>query len=80
MGYIKIDNNINNNNKEKAYNGIKGLVEKFENNYKQFHANDYNETLTRQDFINPFFEFLGWDISNKKGYSQSYREIIYKER
>ena len=72
---MKIDNNIN-NNKEKAYNRIKGLVEKFENNYKQFHANDYNETLTRQDFINPFFEYLGLDISNKKGYSRSYIEVI----
>ena len=70
----------NKTNKELAFDGIKGLVEKFENNYKQFHANDYNETLTRQDFINPFFEYLGWDISNKKGYSQSYREVIHEDK
>ena len=63
----------NKTNKELAFEGIKELVEKFENNYKQFHASDYNETLTRQDFINPFFEYLGWDISNKQGYSQTYR-------
>ena len=33
--------------KELAFEGIKELVEKFENNYKQFHASEYNETLTR---------------------------------
>ncbi|WP_432633252.1 Eco57I restriction-modification methylase domain-containing protein, partial [Brachyspira sp.] len=70
----------NKTNKELAFEGIKGLVEKFENNYKQFHASDYNETLTRQDFINPFFEYLGWDISNKQGYSQTYREVIHEDK
>ena len=66
--------------KELAFEGIKELVEKFENNYKQFHASDYNETLTRQDFINPFFEYLGWDVSNKQGYSQVYREVIHEDK
>ena len=70
----------NSKNKEEAYNGIKELVEKFKSNYKQFHSRDYNETLTRQDFINPFFEYLGWDISNKQGYSQIYREVIHEDK
>lgn len=67
-------------NKEEAYNGIKELVEKFKSNYKQFHSSDYNETLTRQDFINPFFEYLGWDISNKEGLSQTYRDVIHEDK
>lgn len=70
----------NSKNKEEAYNGIKELVEKFKSNYKQFHSSDYNETLTRQDFINPFFEYLGWDISNKEGLSQTYRDIIHEDK
>ena len=70
----------NSKNKEEAYNGIKELVEKFKSNYKQFHASDYNETLTRQDFINPFFEYLGWDISNKQGLSQTYRDVIHEDK
>lgn len=70
----------NRKNKEEAYNGIKELVEKFKSNYKQFHSSDYNETLTRQDFINPFFEYLGWDISNKEGLSQTYREVIHEDK
>ena len=70
----------NSKNKEEAYNGIKELVEKFKSNYKQFHSSEYNETLTRQDFINPFFEYLGWDISNKEGLSQTYREVIHEDK
>lgn len=70
----------NKTNKELAFEGIKELVEKFKSNYKQFHSSDYNETLTRQDFINPFFEYLGWDISNKQGYSQIYREVIHEDK
>ena len=70
----------NSKNTEEAYNGIKELVEKFKSNYKQFHSSDYNETLTRQDFINPFFEYLGWDISNKEGLSQTYRDVIHEDK
>lgn len=70
----------NSKNKEEAYNGIKELVEKFKSSYKQFHSSDYNETLTRQDFINPFFEYLGWDISNKEGLSQTYRDVIHEDK
>ena len=70
----------NSKNKEEAYNGIKELVEKFKSNYKQFHSSEYNETLTRQDFINPFFEYLGWDISNKEGLSQTYRDVIHEDK
>ena len=70
----------NRKNKEEAYNGIKELVEKFDYNYEQFHSSDYNETLTRQDFINPFFEYLGWDISNKEGLSQTYRDVIHEDK
>lgn len=70
----------NSKNKEEAYNGIKELVEKFKSNYKQFHSSDYNETLTRQDFINPFFEYLVWDISNKEGLSQTYRDVIHEDK
>lgn len=66
--------------KDKAKLGIKSLIEKFKSNYHQFHADNYNEAQTRQDFINPFFELLGWDISNKEGLSQTYREVIHEDK
>lgn len=66
--------------KDKAKLGIKELIDKFKSNYHQFHADNYNEAQTRQDFINPFFELLGWDISNKEGLSQTYREVIHEDK
>lgn len=66
--------------KDKAKQGIKELVEKFKNNYQQFHNNDYNEARTREDFINHFFERLGWDIANKQGLSQTYREVVVEDK
>lgn len=27
-----------------------------------------------------FFELLGWDISNKEGLSQTYREVIHEDK
>ena len=30
----------------------------------------------RLEFINPFFEELGWDITNKQGYAEAYKEVV----
>jgi len=65
--------------KEEAYSKIAELIERFSNqvdNYKR----DYNETQTRQDFINPFFEALGWDMNNKQGAWEAYREVIHEDK
>jgi hypothetical protein len=39
----------------------------------------YNETQLRQDFIDPFFHSLGWDVNNNKGFSEAYREVLLEE-
>ena len=69
-----------NDNKQKAFDIIKGLIEKFENNYNQYNDPNYNETMTRRDFIDPFFEALGWDVANKQGFSETYREVIHEDK
>lgn len=66
--------------KEKAYNEIAQLVERFTEQYDSYKKADYNETLTRRDFIDPFFKALGWDIDNKNGYAEAYREVIHEDR
>jgi len=33
----------------------------------------------RIDYVNPLFEELGWDISNAKGLSEAYREVIHED-
>jgi len=66
--------------KEAAYKKITELVERFEEQFASYKKSDYNETLTRRDFIDPFFKALGWDIDNEEGYAQSYREVIHEDK
>lgn len=66
--------------KEAAYKNISKLVERFNEQYDSYKKSEYNETLTRRDFIDPFFKALGWDIDNENGYAESYREVIHEDR
>ena len=66
--------------KESAYKKISELVERFGEQYGSYKKAEYNETLTRRDFIDPFFKALGWDIDNENGYAESYREVIHEDR
>lgn len=63
--------------KDLAYSKIAELVQRFGEQYDTYKHADYNETLTRRDFIDPFFKSLGWDIDNENGYAESYREVIH---
>ena len=63
-----------------ARNKIIELIEKFDKFYNQLHSPDYNETELRVEYINPFFGELGWDVDNKQGYSQVYREVIHEAK
>ncbi len=66
--------------KEEAQNKIANLVDRFDDQKDFYRKSDYNETLTRRDFIDPFFKALGWDIDNENGYAESYREVIHEDR
>jgi type I restriction-modification system DNA methylase subunit len=66
--------------KESAYTKISELVERFTDQYDSYKKAGYNETLTRRDFIDPFFKALGWDIDNENGYAESYREVIHEDK
>lgn len=67
-------------NKDTAYKTISELVDRFTDQYESYKKSDYNETLTRRDFIDPFFKALGWDIDNSEGYAESYREVIHEDK
>ena len=41
------------------------LIEAFDYNLEMYKKGSYNETQVRLEFINPFFEELGWDITSK---------------
>lgn len=57
---------------------VKELVETFDNNIRAYHTSEYKEAQLRNEFINPFFIELGWDVNNEKGYSPTYREVIHE--
>ena len=54
------------------------LVEAYQEHFKQYNRPDYNETEVRNDFVNPFFEILGWDVQNKKNLPQHLREVKHE--
>jgi hypothetical protein len=58
---------------------ISELVLKFRDNYAQYKMQTYNETQLRADFLDPFFELLGWDIKNNAGKPTNEREVILEE-
>lgn len=58
---------------------VKQLIDKYESDREFYLTNKYNETLLRSDFLNPFFELLGWDIKNNAGKPTNEREVILEE-
>lgn len=60
---------------------VKNLIKKFDSNYKEYTKNNsrYNESQTRSDFIDPFFEALNWDLHNKKNLPNYAREVILED-
>jgi type I restriction-modification system DNA methylase subunit len=58
---------------------IEKLVERFDRNREQYLSPGYNETELRQEFLNPFFSALGWDIENRQGYAEPYKDVIHED-
>ena len=58
---------------------IEKLVERFDRNREQYLSPGYNETELRQEFLNPFFSALGWDIDNRQGYAEPYKDVIHED-
>ena len=55
------------------------LIERFDRNLEAYKQGKYKETQVRLEFINPFFEELGWDITNKQGYAEAYKEVVKRD-
>jgi predicted type IV restriction endonuclease len=53
-------------NKEEAKQKIQELIDKYENLKAEGKIKLYNEAQTRNEFIEPLFEYLGWDMRNIK--------------
>jgi len=66
--------------KEEAKNKIQLLIDKFSSQKDYYKSTNYNETQTRQDFINPFFTALGWDLDNTKEQLETYRDVRHEDK
>jgi len=55
------------------------LIEHFERNQDAYKNPRYNEAQARQEFIDPFFQALGWDVRNTEGYAEAYKDVIHED-
>lgn len=54
-------------------------MERFTRNEQAYKSDAYNEARLRQEFIDPLFEALGWDIANKGGVAEAYKDVIHED-
>lgn len=60
---------------EKRKEEVRKLVQAYEKRKDEYRKEDYNEAQLRNDFLNPFFKALGWDVDNEKGKPRHLREV-----
>ncbi len=58
---------------------ISRLVKQFERNADAYRSPGYLEAQVRIEVINPFFACLGWDIDNRQGFAEAYKDVIYED-
>lgn len=58
---------------------ILDLVARFERNFEAYKSGSYNETQVRREFIDPFFEALGWDVNNRDGNAEAYKDVVHED-
>ncbi|GAB4427790.1 MAG: Eco57I restriction-modification methylase domain-containing protein [Turneriella sp.] len=64
-----------------APDSVLKLVQKFQDGYDGYVSKStrFTETEARVQFINPFFEALGWDVTNKKGALPGFQEVWHED-
>jgi type I restriction-modification system DNA methylase subunit len=62
--------------REDAREAVARLVERYLRDRDQYAS---NEAQLRLDFLDPFFEALGWDLGNREGLSRFMREVRVEE-
>ncbi len=57
---------------------VETLVARFARNRDLYCGSGYKETQLRREFLDPFFEALGWDVDNKRGASPLYQDVVHE--
>jgi hypothetical protein len=55
------------------------LVDHFDRSREAYESDGYNETQLRREFVDPFFNALGWDVDNTAGYAEIYKDVIHED-
>ena len=58
---------------------VLSLVQRFARHCDDYHTGRYNETQVRREFIDPLFVALGWDVHNRAGYAEAYKDVIHED-
>lgn len=58
---------------------ILDLIERFDQHLDAYRNGTYKEAQLRQEFLDPFFKALGWDMDNTQGYAEAYKEVIHED-
>jgi len=64
---------------QSAKTKVGSLVERFARNLDVYKRAEYKETQVRVEFIDPFFEALGWDVRNVQGYAEQYKDVVHED-
>lgn len=64
---------------KEAREAIRDLVDRYERSIESYRSPEYKEAQLREEFINPFFEALGWDVYNRQGAAPAYRDVIHED-
>jgi len=59
-----------------APDAVKRLVDRFDQNRDAYLSGSYNEMQLRREFIDPFFEALGWDVYHGKDRNPSHHRMV----
>jgi predicted type IV restriction endonuclease len=55
------------------------LVQQFRENRETYLSDSFTETSVRRQFIDPMFELLGWDVLNRQGHAEAYKEVVHED-
>jgi len=59
---------------------LRTLIASFSRYIRDYKSAQYDEANTRVDYIDPFFELLGWDVRNVSGKSERYRDVVREDK
>lgn len=58
---------------------ILDLVDRFHQHVEEYRSGNYNETRLRRDYLDPLLRALGWDVDNREGYAEAYRDVVHED-